>query len=32
MLSRLYGNPIEGEDFSSASITTGITWNGANLK
>jgi hypothetical protein len=25
MLSRLNGNPIEGEDFSSASITTGIT-------
>lgn len=24
MLSRLYGKPIEGEDFSSASITTGI--------
>jgi len=24
MLSRLYGNPIIGEDFSSASITTGI--------
>ena len=25
MLSRLYGNPITGEDFSSASITIGIT-------
>ena len=32
MLSRLAGNPIPGEDFSSASIKTGIGWRNDEQK